>query len=574
MPIHNNDIAGMFEETADLLEIRGENPFRIRAYRNAARTVQGLGQSAADLVAEGKDLSEYSGIGKDLAGKIGQIVETGKFEVLEDLKKKMPGELSRLMKISGLGARRVATIYKELNISTLEELKQAIEQGRLRDLRGFGKKTEENILGEIKRLGGEEAERTKLVTAEQYAEPLLEYLRKAKGVKDICAAGSFRRRRETVGDLDILVTCKRGSNVMDHLVKYEEVQKVVSKGETKSTVVLRSNLQVDVRVVEQVSFGAALAYFTGSKEHNIALRKIGVSKKLKLNEYGVFKGDERVAGQTEESVYRKLGLKYVEPELREDRGEVEAAKEDKLPKLIKAEDIKGDLHVHTNYTDGNNTVEEMAQAAREMGYSYVAITDHSQHVSVANGLKPEEVRKQIKEIDKVNEKLKGIAILKGTEVDILDDGSLDLPDDVLKELDVRVCAIHYKFNLSKDKQTERVIRAMDNPYFNILAHPTGRLIGERSGYEIDVERLLEAAKERGCFLELNSHPDRLDLNDIDCKMAREMGVKVVISTDSHRPGHLHLIRFGIGQARRGWLEAADVVNTRPLNEVKKLLTRK
>jgi DNA polymerase (family 10) len=444
----------------------------------------------------------------------------------------------------------------------------------LRDLRGFGEKTEQNILGEIERLGGEEAERTKLVMAEEYVEPLLEYLKKAGGVKDICAAGSFRRRRETVGDLDILVTCKHGSNVMDHFIEYEDVQKVVSKGKTKSTVLLRSNFQVDVRVVEQVSFGAALAYFTGSKEHNIALRKIGVSKKLKLNEYGIFKNGKRVAGETEESVYKKLGLKYVEPELREDRGEVEAARDDRLPKLIEVPDIKGDLHVHTNYTDGNSTVEEMAEAAKEMGYSYVAITDHSKHVTVANGLKPDQVRKQIKEIDKVNARLKGITILKGTEVDILDDGSLDLPDNVLKELDVRVCAIHYKFNLPKDEQTERVIRAMDNPYFNILAHPTGRLIGERGGYEIDVERLLEAAKERGCFLELNSHPDRLDLNDIDCKMARDIGVKVVISTDSHRPGHLGYIRFGVGQARRGWLQAADVLNTRPLKEVKKLLTRK
>ena len=287
----------------------------------------------------------------------------------------------------------------------------------------------------------------------------------------------------------------------------------------------------------------------------------------------MFKGDDRVAGRTEESVYKKLGLKYVEPELREDRGEVEAAKKDNLPRLIKVEDIKGDLHVHTNYSDGDSTVEEMAEAAKEMGYSYVAITDHSQHVTVAGGLKPKEVLRQIKEIDEVNEKLKGITILKGTEVDILEDGTLDLPDDVLKELDVRVCAVHYKFNLSREKQTERVIRAMDNRHFNILAHPTGRLVGERSGYEIDVERLLEAAKERGCFVELNSHPDRLDLNDIGCKMARDIGVKVAISTDSHRPGHLHYIRFGVGQARRGWLESSNVLNTLKLGELKRLLKR-
>jgi DNA polymerase (family 10) len=360
---------------------------------------------------------------------------------------------------------------------------------------------------------------------------------------------------------------------MDHFTSYEDVQKVVSRGKTKSTVLLRSNFQVDVRVVQQVSFGSALVYFTGSKEHNIAIRKIGIQKKLKLNEYGVFKGKKRVAGKTESDVYKKIGLKFIEPELRENRGEIEAAQKDNLPKLIKLNDIKGDLHVHSRYTDGHNTIEEMAKAAKKNGYEYIAITDHSKHVTVAGGLKPKGIRKQLEEIDKINEKLKGFTILKGTEVDILENGSLDLPDEILKELDLRICAIHYKFNLSKKKQTERIIRAMDNPYFNILAHPTGRLINERSAYEIDMEQIFKAAKDKGCLLELNAHPDRLDLNDIYCKTAKDIGVKIVISTDAHQTGHLNYMRFGVGQARRGWVQPEDVANTRSVTKLKKLLEK-
>jgi DNA polymerase (family 10) len=539
MPIHNSDIADVFNETADLLEIQGGNSFRIRAYRNAARTMQSLSKSVVELISHDGDLTGYPGIGKDLAGKIQEIVETGSFSLLEDLKKQVPQELSQLMKISGLGAKRVAKVYKELEISTPEQLKEAINSGRVRELEGFGKKTEQNILEEIERLEKEQTKRKKLTVAEEIAEPLMKYLKKADGIKDICIAGSYRRRKETVKDLDILVTCKRGSNIMDHFTGYEDVQKVVSKGKTRSTVLLRSNFQVDLRVVQQLSYGAALVYFTGSKEHNIAIRKIGIKKNYKLNEYGVFKGKKRVAGKTESEVYKKLSLSYIEPELRENRGEVEAAQKGKLPKLITLEDIKGDLHVHSKYTDGHNTIEEMALAAKKTGYKYIAITDHSQHVTVAGGLKARDLRKQLEEIDKINEKLKGITILKGTEVDILEDGGLDLPEEIIKELDLRVCSVHYKFNLSGKKQTERIIKAMDNPYFNILAHPTGRLINERDPYEMDMEQIIKAAKEKKCLLEINAHPDRLDLNDIYCKMAKDAGVKVAISTDAHqtdRPG--------------------------------------
>jgi DNA polymerase (family 10) len=573
MPIHNSDIAEIFNETADLLEIKGENPFRIRAYRNAARTMQSLPKSAAEMISEDGDLTKYQGIGKDLAGKIKEIVETGTFKALEDLKKQVPEELSQLMNISGLGAKRIAKLYKQLKITTLDQLKKTIDSGEIRQIEGFGEKTEHNILEEIGRLELEQTHRSKLPVAEEIAGALIRYLKEAKGIKELQIAGSFRRRKETVKDLDILVTCQQGSKIIDHFTRYEDVQKIVSKGTTRSTVLLRSNFQVDLRVVPQKSFGAAMVYFTGSKEHNIAIRKIAIQKKFKLNEYGVFSGDKQIAGKTESDIYKKLGLRYIEPELREDRGEVEAARENKLPDLITLENIKGDLHAHSNHTDGRNTIEEMAQAAKEMGYEYIAITDHSQHVTVAGGLKPKEVLKELEEIDKINDKLKDFTILKGTEVDILEDGSLDLPDEILKELDIRVCSVHYKFNLSKKKQTERIIKAMDNRYFNIFAHPTGRLINERNPYEFDMEEVMKAAKDKGCMLELNAHPDRLDLNDIHCKMAKDMGLKMVISTDAHHTSHLKFMHFGIGQARRGWLEPDDFANSRPISELKKLFKR-
>ncbi len=571
MPVHNSDIAALLNQTADLLEIQEENPFRVRAYRNAARTVLSLPKSAAELVGEGADLSRHPGIGKDLAGKIKDIVRTGSFDVLKELREQLPGELDQLMRISGLGAKRVGKLYKERGVSSLEQLKEAIETGRLEGLQGFGKKTEENIRQEIARLEQESSRRFKIAAVEEMALPLVAHLKKARGVKDVAVAGSFRRRKDTVGDLDIVVTCMRGSNVMDHFTGYEDVQKVLSKGQTRSTVLLRSNFQVDVRVVPQASYGAALLYFTGSKEHNIAVRKIGVKKKLKLNEYGLFRGEKRVAGRTEAEVYKEVGLPFIAPELREDRGEVDAALEGRLPRLIKEGDIKGDLHVHSNYTDGRNTIREMAQAARELGYSYIAITDHSQHLTVANGLRPEDIERQIEEIEEVNASLKGITVLKGAEVDILEDGALDLPDEVLRMLDVRVCSVHYKFDLGRQKQTSRILRAMENPYFDILGHPTGRLIGERQAYDVDIERIMRAAQESGRMLEINSYPDRLDLDDIHCRTAADLGVKIVISTDSHRTGHLQNIRFGIGQARRGWLEAKDVANTQSLAALRKML---
>ena len=572
MPVHNAEIAGLFNRLADLLDIEGGNPFRIRAYRNAARTIASLAQNMAGLLESGKDQSELPGIGKAIAEKIRTIVETGRLPQLEEVESRTPAALSDLMKIEGLGPKRVKTLYRQLNIRSPEDLERAARSGKIRELEGFGRKTEELILQRVRRFQGE-APRMRLPDAEDIAEPLVAYLKKTPGIKVITVAGSFRRRRETVGDLDILVTARKGSPVMDRFIAYDEVAGVVSRGNTRSTVILHSGLHVDLRVVPQVSYGAALCYFTGSRTHNIALRKIGVSKGYRLNEYGLFRDEKRLAGKTEQEVYDKLGLAWIEPELRENRGEIELARKGRLPRLVSRADIRGDLHSHTSATDGRNSLGEMAEAARACGYQYLAITDHSRHVSVAHGLNSKQLLEEIKQIDKLNAKLDGIVILKSCEVDILDDGSLDLPDSVLRELDFTVCAVHYNFNFPENKQTERIIRAMDNPCFNILAHPTGRLINSREAYEVDLPAVMTAAKERGCFLEINAQPARLDLTDTYCKLASDLGLKVAISTDAHSIDQLDFMRFGIGQARRGWLRAGDVLNTRGLDELRTLLRR-
>jgi DNA polymerase (family 10) len=576
MPIHNNDVADIFNRIADLLDIEGGNPFRIRAYRGAARTLSALPRNVSEMVKKGEDLSTLPGIGKDLAGKIKEIVETGTLGQLKDLEGRTPKGLIDLMKIAGLGPKRVKALHQSLGVTTPDQLRKAAEKGEIKNLSGFGEKTEWMILEELREFTVEEKKRMKLIVAEQIADSLAGYLRKEKGVKEIMVAGSYRRRKETVGDLDILATCKKSSKIMERFVNYEDAVKTISQGKTRSSVVLRSGLQVDLRVVPEVSYGSALHYFTGSKDHNIAVRKMGVKRGLKINEYGVFKGkkDKRIAGRTEEEVYEQVGLPYIEPELRENWGEIEAAQKKKLPRLITLDDIRGDLHVHTKETDGHYAMEEMVNAAKDLGYEYVAVTDHSKRVTMAKGLNEKRLARQIEAVDALNEKLKGITVLKGIELDILEDGSLDLSNDILKELDVVVCAVHYYTKLSNKKQTERILRAMENPYFQILAHPSGRLINEREPYEMDLENLMKAAKERGCVLELNAHPDRLDLTDRHCKMAKDIGVKIVISTDSHATNDFRFMRYGIYQARRGWLEADDVINTRNLKELRKLLRRK
>ncbi len=573
MPVHNADIAAVFDEIADLLEIQGDNPFRIRAYRNAARTLRDMGVEVTDLLEQGVDLSRLPGIGKDLAGKIAEVARTGTLGQLQELRRQVPPGLTELLRLPGLGPKRVQALREHLGVEDLEALRRAAREGRIRELPGFGARTEQAILEALAQRPAEGQERLLLATAVQYAEPLAAWLRETPGVEQVVVAGSYRRARETVGDLDILAIAADREAVMERFTGYDEVGRVLSRGTTRSTVLLRSGLQVDLRVVGHESFGAALHYFTGSKAHNIAVRRLGQERGLKINEYGVFRGSRRVAGQTEESVFAAVGLPWIPPELREDRGEIEAAQAGRLPELVRLEDLRGDLHCHTKATDGRNSLEEMAEAARRAGLRYLAITEHSRRLTVAKGLDPKRLRQHLEAIDRLNERLRGITLLKGIEVDILEDGSLDLPDSALAELDLVVGAVHSKFHLSRERQTERILRAMDHRHFSILAHPSGRLLGERPPYEVDMERIIEGARQRGCFLELNAHPERLDLNDVYCKMAKEAGVLIAISSDAHSVLDLNNLRFGVGQARRGWLEARDVLNTRPLAELRRLLRR-
>jgi DNA polymerase (family 10) len=488
----------------------------------------------------------------------------------------LPAGLIDITRVAGLGPKRAGALYHELHISSTEELEKAAREGKIRDLPGFAAKIEQAILADIQRKGGAQAEkRLKLSVAQQLTLPLLEYLRKVKGVKQVEAAGSYRRGRETVGDMDILVTHSKGSDVMERFVNYEDVERVISRGNTRSTVILRFGFQVDVRAVPEESYGAALHYFTGSKAHNVAIRKMGVKKGLKINEYGVFRGEKRIAGKTEEEVYKQVGLPYIEPELRENRGEIEAARKGKLPNLVKLDDIRGDLHAHTKATEGRASLEEMANAAREKGYDYLAITDHSKHLSITHGLDEKRLADQIEEIDRLNKKWSNFVLLKGIEVDIMEDGSLDLEDEILKKLDIVICSVHHRFNLPQDKQTERIIKAItSSPAFTILGHPTGRLLGEREPYDVDMGKVMKAAKDCGCAIELNAQPERLDLTDIQCKVARNTGVMVAVSTDAHSVNDLGFMKYGVLQARRGWLEAADVLNTRSWSALKKLLRGK
>ncbi len=572
MPTHNKDIAVIFGQVADLLEIEGANPFRVRAYREGARIFGKLSQRVADLIAEGKDLTEISGIGDDLAAKAEEIVDTGGLKQLEQLHKRLPADLSELLRIPGLGPKKVKILYEELDIKNLESLKKAAVSKAIRKLDGFGAKSEANILREIQNRSWGRP-RTPWAEAAQTARDLRNYLAAESGVKQIDLAGSFRRKKETVGDLDILVSCKRGTKIMARFVAYEDVQRVLARGKTKSSVLLRSGLQVDLRKLPQVGYGAGLHYFTGAKAHNIAVRKLGRQKGLKINEYGVYEADRRIAGKSEKSVFAAVELPYIPPELRENRGEMQAARAGRLPELIRLADIRGDLHAHTRETDGRNTLEEMAKAARERGYDYLAVTNHSQQVRVARGMDETRLAESLEAMEALNAQMKDFRILKSVEVDILKDGSLDLPGEILKALDLTVCAVHSAFDLSREQQTERILRAMDNPHFSILAHPTGRLINRREPYAVDLMRLIEAAAQRGCALELNAHPERLDLDAEHCQAAREQGVKIAISTDAHSSDNLNYMALGINQARRGWLEAADVLNTRGWPELKKLLRR-
>ncbi len=569
MPVQNAEIAAMFDQTADLLEIKGDNPFRVRAYRRAARTIEGLPQSVRSLLLAEQDLSELPGIGKDLAGKIAAIVRSGHFNLLDSLKKKLPGELGDMAALPGLGPKRIKLLYDKLKVRTLDDLRRAIRTGKLVGLRGFGSVIEGKLMAALEKPATER--RFRLSVAEAEAEALVAFLR---GKGRVIVAGSYRRRRDTIGDLDVLVTSEHGPAVGDKLTTYENVVEVLAHGPTRTTVVLRSGLQVDVRAVPEESYGAALMYFTGSKAHNIALRGIANVRKWKLNEYGLFAGKRRIAGASEEEVYRKLGLTYIPPEMREDRGEIALALKGELPRLIEVADLRGDLHVHSDWTDGTGSIAEMAAAAQKRGYAYIALTDHSRRQTMSHGLDPARVVRQIREVDKLNARLAGLTVLKGIEVDILKDGQLDLPDATLAQLDVVIASVHSFFDLPREAQTERIIRAMYNPHVSIIGHPSGRLIGEREPYEVDMDAVTSAARELDCMLEINAEPDRLDLNDIHAHMAKIKGVKIAISTDAHSVNAYEYIRFGVDQARRAWLTANDVMNTRQLPDLRKLLQRR
>jgi len=572
-PAHNADIAAAFNEIADLLEIEEANPFRVRAYRNAARVVGGLSAEAAAMVERGDDLAELPGIGKDLAQKIAELAQTGTTPLLDKLRQQLPPALVELLRLPGLGPKRVKALHDELDIETLPQLHRALKDGRVAGLPGFGEKLTQQLLRAVTARSAA-PERMKLARAAQYAEPLLAYLEKLPEVDKAAIAGSYRRARETVGDIDIVVTAKNAAPVAAAFQSYPEVARVTASGTTRSAVVLRSGLQVDLRVVGPECYGAALVYFTGSKAHNIAIRRIGQERGLKINEYGVFRGSRRVAGDTEESVYRAIKLPLIPPELREDRGEIDAARSGNLPALVTLADIRGDLHAHTTATDGRASLRDMALGAKALGYQYIAITEHSRHVTVAHGLDPARLRRQIAQIDQLNADGIGITVLKGIELDILDGGRLDLPDTILSKLDLVVAAVHSKFHLSRDAQTERILRALDNPYVTMLAHPSGRLIGERDPYDVDMAAILKKAKAVSCFVELNADPDRLDLLDTHCRMAKDAGVLVSINTDAHAVSDFAHMRFGVGQARRGWLEKSDVLNTRPLAQLRDLLARR
>lgn len=575
MPKHNADIAVIFEEIADLLEIENANPFRIRAYRNAARVIGELPNEVSHLLEKGMDLTQLPGIGDDLAGKIKEIVTAGHCSLLDRLHTELPSAITELLKLPGLGHKRVKTLYHDLDVQTLEQLLRAARDGRIRALPGFGEKTENNILQAIE-AHANQAHRFKLAISAQYAEALEKYLMTTPGIVRVTVAGSYRRMRETVGDLDILVTTATtatAGEVVRRFTRYDEVIDILSAGATRASVMLKCGLQVDLRVVREESYGAALHYFTGSKAHNIAIRVLAQKKGLKINEYGVFREGVRIAGESEAAVYAAVGLAYIPPELRENHGEIEIAKSGKLPQLIERSDLRGDLHAHTKATDGHNTLREMAQAGLAQGFEYLAITEHSRRLTVAHGLDTRQLLKQCDEIDQLNAELQGITLLKSIEVDILEDGSLDLPDSVLARLDLVVAAVHSSFNLSRTRQTERIIHAMQHPYFTLLAHPTGRLLQHRAPYDVDMLRIIREARQRGCFLELNAHPERLDLLDTQCRIAKEEGVLISINSDAHSIDDFANLRFGIGQARRGWLEKRDVLNTRALQELRLLIDR-
>lgn len=569
--MQNADIARQLDEVADLLEISAANPFRVRAYRNAARTVRDHPDPLDELVRGGEfDLTDLPGIGSGIASEITALVNTGLLPQRKELAATIPPGLLELLRIPGLGPKRVKLFHDKLKVNTVADLRRALEAGKIAKLGGFGPKMLEKIREGVAGAGPAE-KRIVLHEAEQYARALVEYLKAGGGIDAIEAAGSFRRRRETIGDLDIVVSCVNPAQVMERFAKFGDVAHVASQGETRCTVRLSGGLQVDLRVVEPEAFGAAMQYFTGSQAHNIELRKIAQAKQLKLNEYGLFRGTKRVAGRTEQEVYAALGLDWIPPELREDRGEIALAREHKLPDLLTLEQIRGDLQMHTDASDGKAPIAAMVEAARSLGYGYIAITDHSPRMSMA-GLTAEELRAQWKEIDRLNSRLRGFRVLKSVEMDILESGKLDLPDDVLAEADYVVATIHYGLKQNERQLTDRLLAAINNRWVDAIGHPTGRILPVRNSYQLDFDVVAKAAADTKCLLEINGS-ERLDLPDTLAAAAKAHGVRFVLSTDAHNERELGYMRFAVAVARRAGLTAPDVLNTRPLPELLKGLRR-
>lgn len=574
MAVTNAEIASIFDEVADLLEISGESYFRVRAYRNASRVIRDLSTQVASIAAgpEAK-LEDLPGIGKDLAGKIKTIVETGDLPLRKELEGEIPTGLMDVIKVAGVGPRKAHTLFLELGVSDLESLGEAARAGRIKEVKGFGPKTEENILEGIyaaKGLGN----RLVRAQAEEHADAIMEYMRALGGITAMEVAGSYRRLAETVGDLDILIVCDDPAAASERFIKYPQVTRVIAHGATRSAVVVGKNVQVDIRIVEAGSWGAALQYFTGSQAHSVALRSMALRNGFKLNEYGVFRDGEKLAGKTEEDVYAALGLPWIPPELRENRGEIGAAIEGRLPKLVELFDVRGDLHMHTDLTDGCDSLDDMVAEARRRGYLYVAVTNHTKRVSMVGGLDERGLVESWAEIDRLNDLLSGLHVLKGVEVDILADGSLDIADEVLARADYVVASVHYDTGMSRSRMTRRISRALANPNVDTLAHPTGRKINERPAYQVNMDDVIAAAARFDVTLEINAAPRRLDIDDLTARSACEHGVKVSVATDAHSVRELDFMRHGINQARRGWLEKGDVLNTLTYRSLAKLIRQR
>lgn len=570
--MNNSDVSNLLTTIADLMDIKGENFFKIRAYHLAAQAIHDSPEDISILVKE-RRLKDLAGVGDAIAKKIAEYVKTGRLSYLEKLTEEIPLNILSLLQIPGLGPKKVATLHRVLHIDTIESLKQACKEGKLRDLDGFGEITERNILRGIQLLERTSG-RSLLHHAYNNGQHFLQYIKKCSGVIQVDLAGSLRRMKETIGDIDIIVASEDPDTVMDHFIKYPKIKQILVQGKTKTSVLLIDSIQVDLRVVPIQSYGAALQYFTGSKEHNVTLRGLAVRQGFKLNEYGLFekKTDKYLSGRTEQDIYTHLNLQFIPPEIRENRGEIEAAKTKTLPRLLEIKDVKGDLHIHSTYSDGSNSISDMVEACVQKSYEYVGITDHSQSLKIARGLDGEAIQAKKEEIKRLNETAP-LHVFCGTECDIKSDGTLDYPNDVLGLFDYVGIGIHTGFNMTKDEATERIIQGMKHPSVTFLAHPTCRMIGHREGFDLDMDQIFETAVDANTALEINSFPDRLDLNDIQVKRGKELGVRFIIGTDAHAKEHLEYMKFGVATARRGWLEKEDVINTVDLTTIEEFFKK-